>query len=290
MGRIIRIWRCRLYIMNLETLIESALREDIGSGDHTSLATLDATHQGEAFMQVKEVGVIAGLHMAQRVFDKVDLQLTVSLLAENGARVQRGDHVMQISGSQRSILAAERTALNFVQRLSGVATLTNRFVTALEGTKARLLDTRKTTPGWRELEKEAVRHGGGFNHRMGLYDMILIKDNHIAFCGGIAKAVERTRAYLQKNKLELRIEVEAGSLDEVKDALAARVDRIMLDNFSIADLRKAVELIAGAAETEASGGIGLDNVRDVAETGVDFISVGAVTHSARALDVSLEVL
>lgn len=276
--------------MNLETLIESALREDIGSGDHTSLATLDATHQGEAFMQVKEVGVIAGLHMAQRVFDKVDLQLTVSLLAENGARVQRGDHVMQISGSQRSILAAERTALNFVQRLSGVATLTNRFVTALEGTKARLLDTRKTTPGWRELEKEAVRHGGGFNHRMGLYDMILIKDNHIAFCGGIAKAVERTRAYLQKNKLELRIEVEAGSLDEVKDALAARVDRIMLDNFSIADLRKAVELIAGAAETEASGGIGLDNVRDVAETGVDFISVGAVTHSARALDVSLEVL
>lgn len=239
-------------------------------------------------MLVKEHGVIAGLRIAERVFKKLDPNMDVQILKEEGTHVHPGDRVMHISGNQLAILSAERTALNFVQRLSGVASLTSLFVKQLEGTATKLLDTRKTTPGWREIEKEAVQLGGGYNHRMGLYDMILIKDNHIDYSGGITKAVERTREYVKENNLVLKIEVETRNLDEVKDALAAKADRIMLDNFSLADLRVAVKTVGSQAETEASGGINLENVRSVAETGVDYVSVGALTHSARALDVSLE--
>jgi nicotinate-nucleotide pyrophosphorylase (carboxylating) len=271
-----------------DSLIDAALIEDIGSGDHTSLATLDSAASGQAYMLVKEDGVIAGLHLAEQVFLKLDRDLRVDILKPDGSEVRSGELVMSISGKQVSILSAERTALNFVQRLSGVATLTHRFVKALEGTGAKLLDTRKTTPGWRALEKEAVRLGGGHNHRMGLYDMILIKDNHVDYCGGVGPAVERTRSYLQQHDLKLEIEVEVRNLSEVEAALKARPDRILLDNFSVPELRKAVARIADAAETEASGGILLDNIRAVAESGVDYISVGAITHSAPALNVSLE--
>lgn len=274
--------------MNLDSLIEAALQEDIGSGDHTSLATLDNELTGSASMLVKAEGVIAGLRVAAMTFAKVDNSLLCETLIEDGSHVAPGDVVMQVTGKQVSILSSERVALNFVQQMSGIASLTNLFVKELEDTSTRLLDTRKTTPGWRELEKEAVRLGGGTNHRLGLHDMILIKDNHIDYCGGIVEAVKRTRKYLKSNDLDLRIEVETRNLGEVTEALEAKADRIMLDNFSLAALRKAVALIGHNAETEASGGIRLNNIKAVAQTGVDFVSVGALTHSAKALDVSLE--
>ena len=277
--------------MSVDSLIDAALSEDIGAGDHTSLACIDPASSGEAFTLVKQEGVIAGLHVAQRVFLKVDDGLRVTLSKNDGDRVAPGDRVMHVMGKQLSILSAERTALNFIQRMSGIATLTARYVKAIEGTKARLLDTRKTTPGWRELEKEAVRLGGGFNHRMGLHDMILIKDNHIAFCGGITKAIELVRTYLDIHHLDLRIEVETRNMDDVRQVISSgSVDRIMLDNFNMEQLGEAVSQICGQMETEASGGITLENVRQIADTGIDYISVGAITHSAPALDVSLEVV
>ena len=277
--------------MSVDSLIDAALSEDIGAGDHTSLACIDPASSGEAFTLVKQEGVIAGLHVACRVFLKVDPRLRVELLKNDGDRVAPGDRVMHVMGKQLSILSAERTALNFIQRMSGIATLTARYVKAIEGTKARLLDTRKTTPGWRELEKEAVRLGGGFNHRMGLHDMILIKDNHIAFCGGITKAIELVRTYLDIHHLDLRIEVETRNMDDVRQVISSgSVDRIMLDNFNMEQLGEAVSQICGQMETEASGGITLENVRQIADTGIDYISVGAITHSAPALDVSLEVV
>jgi len=268
-------------------LIDAALAEDVGAGDFTTLWTVPAERRAEATIVAKASGVIAGSEVAVEVFRRVDPDLHVEVAAGDGTAVAPGDVVMRIAGSARAILTAERTALNFLQQLSGVATVTRRYVDAIAGTGARVIDTRKTTPGMRLLEKAAVVAGGGANHRVGLYDMVMIKDNHIAAAGGITAAVEAVRV---RNQRGLRVEVETSTLAEVGEALAARVDRVMFDNMDPATLRAAVALTAAAErrpETEASGGITLETIRAAAETGVDFISVGALTHSAPALDLSL---
>jgi nicotinate-nucleotide pyrophosphorylase (carboxylating) len=271
-------------------LIDAALAEDVGPGDFTTLWTFPADRAGQAEIVAKAAGVIAGMDVAVEVFRCVDPSLVVHRDVADGAAVEPGVRVMAIEGSARSILTAERVALNFLQRLSGVATVTRAYVRAVEGTGARVIDTRKTTPGMRTLEKRAVRSGGGANHRHGLHDMVLIKDNHIAAAGGIPQAVEAVR---RQNDRGLKVEVETTTLDEVDQALAAGVDRIMFDNMPVPLLRQAVERVAAAGagrpETEASGGITLATIRHVAETGVDFISVGALTHSAPALDLSLRL-
>ena len=272
-------------------LIEAALAEDVGEGDFTSLWTVPAERRADAYIVCKaDHGVIAGSEVAVEVFRRVDPSLEIIPLAADGDVVTRGDLVMRIAGAARSILTAERTALNFLQQLSGVATVTHRYVDSVAGTGARVIDTRKTTPGMRRLEKAAVVAGGGANHRVGLFDMVMIKDNHIAAAGGITAAVQAVRAC---NDRGLRVEVETTSLDEVREALAAGVDRIMFDNMTPETMRDAVALVASAGdarpETEASGGITLETIRAFAETGVDFISVGALTHSAPALDLSLRI-
>jgi nicotinate-nucleotide pyrophosphorylase (carboxylating) len=271
-------------------LIEAALAEDVGAGDFTTLWTVPAERRGEAEIVAKAPGVIAGSEVAVEVFRRVDPALRVEVARGDGSAVRPGDGVMHIAGSAASILTAERTALNFLQQLSGVATLTRRYVDAVAGTGARVIDTRKTTPGMRLLEKAAVVAGGGSNHRVGLYDMVMIKDNHIAAAGGIMPAVEAVR---YRNNRGLRVEIETSTLAEVGEALAARVDRVMFDNMDPATMREAVALVAEAGEprpeTEASGGITLETIRAFAETGVDFISVGALTHSAPALDLSLRL-
>ncbi|MFL5542256.1 MAG: carboxylating nicotinate-nucleotide diphosphorylase [Longimicrobiaceae bacterium] len=271
-------------------LVEAALAEDVGAGDFTTLWTVPAERRGEAEIVAKAPGVIAGSEAAVEVFRRVDPALRVEVARGDGSAVRPGDGVMRIAGPARSILTAERTALNFLQRLSGVATLTRRYVDAIAGTGARVIDTRKTTPGMRLLEKAAVVAGGGSNHRVGLYDMVMIKDNHIAAAGGIMPAVEAVRL---RNGRGLRVEIETSTLFEVGEALAARVDRVMFDNMDPATMREAVALVAEAGEprpeTEASGGITLETIRAFAETGVDFISVGALTHSAPALDLSLRL-
>jgi nicotinate-nucleotide pyrophosphorylase (carboxylating) len=271
-------------------LIEAALAEDIGAGDFTTLWTVPADRRAQATIVAKAPGVIAGSEVAEEVFRRVDPALQVEVAMGDGSSVAPGDVAMRISGSARSILTAERTALNFLQQLSGVATVTRRYVNAIAGTGARVIDTRKTTPGMRLLEKAAVVAGGGANHRVGLYDMVMIKDNHIAAAGGIMPAVEAVRV---RNDRGLRVEVETTTLAEVGEALAARVDRVMFDNMAPAAMREAVALVAAAGaarpETEASGGITLETIRAFAETGVDFISVGALTHSAPALDLSLRL-
>ena len=269
-----------------EAIIDLALAEDIGTGDITTLATVPAEAAARATMLVKAEGVISGLDAAAAVFRRVDSRIEVTLRAAGGTRVSPGDIVAEIAGPARGILMAERVALNLVQRLSGVATLTARYVAAVAGTNARIVDTRKTTPGLRILEKQAVRDGGGHNHRVGLADGVLIKDNHLAAIGGpdrIARAIARAFA-----PHTIKIEVEVTTLEEVEQALAAGADAILLDNMDLATMRRAVELVGGRALVEASGGINLDTVRAVAETGVDLISVGALTHSAPALDVSLD--
>ncbi len=269
--------------------IDQALKEDIGSGDHSSLASIPQGTRGKARMIVKDKGVIAGLELSRVIFLHNDPGLEVSLLLQDGDKVSRGDIALTVSGSVHAILRTERLVLNLIQRLSGIATATARMVAKIEGTGCRLLDTRKTTPGLRLLEKWAVKTGGGENHRMGLYDMIMLKDNHIDYAGGIRAAVERTVQYLEKKGLDLKIEVETRNLEEVKQALdTGKVDRIMLDNFSPEALREAVALIDKKAETEASGGITEDTIRVYASTGVDFISVGALTHSVKSLDISLK--
>lgn len=269
-------------------LIDIAFAEDIGEGDHTSLATINSDEKGESIIVAKDDGVIAGVQLAEFIFNKVDSELKVTLLVNDGDVVKYGDVVMEIAGSSRSMLTAERTVLNFIQRLSGVSTQTAKYVRLLNGLHTQILDTRKTTPGMRLLEKWAVKMGGGANHRIGLYDMILIKDNHVDFAGGIAAALSRTKQYLAQNNLELKIEIETRTLDEVNQVLEiGGVHRIMLDNFSPALLKEAVALINGRFETEASGGITLDTLREYAETGVDFISSGALTHSIKALDLSM---
>ena len=268
-------------------LIHRALREDIGDGDHSALACIPASAAGTAVVVAKEPGVVAGLELARLVFHEVDPAIAVETLVSDGAPVARGTKVLRATGPTQSLLTAERTVLNFMQRLSGIATTTNRYVQLVAGTGARLLDTRKTTPGYRALEKWAVTMGGGMNHRMGLYDMVMLKDNHCDFAGGITAAVQATRQYLSHKGLNLKIEVETRNVNEVEEALKAGVDRIMLDNFSVEDTHTAVALIGGRAETESSGGITEANLRSYAETGVDFISVGALTHSIKSLDLSM---
>lgn len=275
-------------IPNLDELIGMALREDIGDGDHSTLACIPPQAAGTAKMVAKEDGILCGVEVGERVFGLVDPTLKVVRLKKDGDNVAKGDVVMLIEGHSGSILTAERTALNFMQRLSGIATETHRMVGMLDGLHTRLLDTRKTTPNMRLLEKYAVACGGGTNHRIGLYDMVMLKDNHIDFAGGIEAAIDRTRQYLKDNNKELKIEIEVRNLDELQRVLDhGGVDRIMLDNFDIDTLREAVKRIGHRFETEASGGITDKTLRAYAETGVDFISVGALTHHIKSLDLSL---
>lgn len=274
-----------------EDLIDRALAEDIGDGDHTTLSTIPAEAHGSARLLVKEDGVLAGVELARAIAERFDPDLHMKVLLRDGARVSKGEVAFTIAGPARSILITERLILNFMQRMSGIASLTQRFVQVLNGTGCRVMDTRKTTPGLRAIEKWAVSLGGGLNHRHGLYDMVLIKDNHIDMAGGIGPALRAARAYLDAKGLDLRIEIETRDLAEVEEVLAhGGADRIMLDNFALDVQRMAVDRIAGACETEASGGITLANARDHAETGVDFISVGALTHSVPGLDLSLKAM
>ncbi|MBQ9417778.1 MAG: carboxylating nicotinate-nucleotide diphosphorylase [Bacteroidales bacterium] len=275
-------------IDNLDSLIRSALAEDLGDGDHSTLACIPPDAHGVAKMVAKQAGVLCGARVGERVFQLVDSGLHVELLKADGDELHVGDVVLTVEGRCASILTAERTALNFMQRLSGIATETRRMVGLLEGLHTRLLDTRKTTPNMRLLEKYAVACGGGTNHRIGLYDMVMLKDNHIDFAGGIAQAIDRTHAYLAAKGKQLKIEIEVRNLDELRQVLAhGGVDRIMLDNFSVDTLREAVRMIGHRYETEASGGITEATLRSYAETGVDFISVGALTHHIKSLDLSL---
>jgi nicotinate-nucleotide pyrophosphorylase (carboxylating) len=271
------------------SLIDAALAEDVGPGDFTTLWTVPEGRRAEARIVAKASGVVAGSEVAAEVFRRVDPSLEIEVTAPDGTALEPGDLAMRVAGAARSILTAERTALNFLQRLSGVATVTRAYVRAVEGTGARIIDTRKTTPGMRRLEKAAVLAGGGANHRVGLHDMVMIKDNHIAAAGGITAAVEAVRA---RNDRGIKVEVETTNLDEVREALRAGADRIMFDNMTPALMRQAVALVHETdprPETEASGGITLETIRAAAETGVDFVSVGALTHSAPALDLSLQL-
>ncbi|MDX5320415.1 MAG: carboxylating nicotinate-nucleotide diphosphorylase [Bacteroidota bacterium] len=273
----------------IHEFILRSLQEDIGNGDHSSLAAIPAGTKGKAQMIIKEEGVLAGVELAETVFHISDPELNVQTLLKDGEAVQYGQIALTVEGSVHSILRTERLVLNLIQRLSGIATRTHQMNQLIAGTSCRLLDTRKTTPGLRLLEKWAVKTGGGENHRIGLYDMVMLKDNHNDYAGGITKAVANTVAYLKENKLDLKIEVETRNIKEVKEALATgHVDRIMLDNFSPEAMKEAVALIGGRVETEASGGITEANIRAYAETGVDFISVGALTHSVKSLDISLK--
>ncbi len=276
---------------DLDLFIENALKEDIGDGDHTSLACIPGDKKGKARLLVKEPGVLAGISVAPLVFKKIDKDIRLDVYLKDGSLIYPGDVAFIVEGKILALLQAERTVLNIMQRMSGIATVTRRYADALKGLKTRVLDTRKTTPGMRMLEKEAVHTGGGVNHRMGLYDMILIKDNHIDFAGGIREAIESSRAYLKKTGKDLKIEVEARSLEDVKAILGTGgVDRIMLDNFTPENTRLAVKMIGNKVETESSGGITLENLRQYAECGVDYISVGALTHHIDSLDLSLDAI
>lgn len=276
------------YLTNLDEIISMALREDVGDGDHSTLACIPQTAQGKAKMVAKKQGVLCGMTVGERVFHLVDPELKVTCLKEDGAQIEVGEIVMLVEGRAASILTAERTALNFMQRLSGIATQTHKMVGMLEGMHTRLLDTRKTTPNMRLLEKYAVKCGGGTNHRIGLYDMVMLKDNHIDFAGGIEAAIDRTQAYLKEKNKDLKIEVEVRNMDELERVMQhGGVDRIMLDNFDVPTLKKAVERIGGKYETEASGGITEETLRDYATSDVDFISVGVLTHHIKSLDLSL---
>lgn len=269
--------------------IKRSLQEDLGSGDHSSLASIPAGKQGKARLIFKEDGIVGGIELAIQIFKIVDHALKIEVFKKDGDLVKYGDIGLHVSGSVHSILVSERLVLNCMQRLSGIATITNKIVKKIEGTNTRILDTRKTTPGLRMFEKWAVTVGGGDNHRFGLYDMIMLKDNHVDYAGGITKAVESTVDYLAKNNLKLAIEVETRNLNEVQEALSQpAVDRIMFDNFSPELMEEAVQLVNHKKETEASGGITIENVRDYAKTGVDFISIGALTHSVKSLDISLK--
>lgn len=273
----------------LRSFIINALAEDTGEGDHSSLASIPASATGRARLLVKENGIISGLRVAREVFSVTDPSLAVVLLMNDGTRVKYGDIALTVEGKVQPILRAERLVLNIMQRMSGIATATALYTEKVRDTGARITDTRKTTPGMRALEKEAVRTGGGVNHRMGLYDMIMLKDNHVDYAGGISAAIIRTKEYLRIKGLDLKIEVEARNIREVREILeTGGADRIMLDNFNIPDTRSAVKLIAGRTETESSGGITLENVRDYALCGVDYISIGALTHHIKSLDMSLK--
>jgi nicotinate-nucleotide pyrophosphorylase (carboxylating) len=278
-------------VVTADPLIRVELEADLGDGDRTSEWTIPADAAGEAWITAKEDGIVCGVAIASRVFEYVDATVEVVERVEDGARVVPGDRVLGVSGSLRSILAAERTALNFLARLSGIATLTGRYMEAVAGTACRVADTRKTTPGWRELEKYAVATGGGMNHRRGLYDMVLIKENHIRAAGGVAAAIEAARPGARREGLE--VEIEVTNQLELVEALAYAPDRVLLDNMTLDELTAAVAIVRRSSRPhpriEASGGVTLDTVRDIAGTGVDYVSVGALTHSARALDFSLLV-
>ncbi len=273
----------------VSNIIDLAILEDIGDGDHSSAGSITNGVQGKARLLVKDQGVIAGIHLAEHIMKKIDEQVVFNRFIDEGSEVTQGDIAFTVEGNVHSILQAERLMLNFMQRMSGISTITKRLVDKIEGTGARLLDTRKTTPGLRVFEKYAVKLGGGENHRIGLYDMVMLKDNHNDYAGGITAAVNQTVKYLNKKGKSLQIEVETRNLEEVKEALATgHVDRIMFDNFSPELMVKGVKLVNGQCETEASGGITEDTIRSYAETGVDFISVGALTHSVKSLDLSLK--
>lgn len=275
--------------MNSREFIEAALKEDIGDGDFSTLACIAPATKGRAVLKIKEKGLLAGVTLAQEIFYFLEPESVFNIYKQDGDSVSTGEIAFEVEASVHTILKAERLALNCMQRMSGIATLTRTYVDAVKGHKAEVLDTRKTTPLFRMCEKEAVRIGGGRNHRMGLYDMVMLKDNHIDFCGGIEQAIERTNDYLRSNCLDLRIEIETRSIDDVRRVLAhGHVDRIMLDNYTPAQLVEAVKLIDGRYETEASGGITLENIGEYAATGVDLISVGALTHHAVSLDLSLK--
>ena len=274
---------------SLEILINSALTEDVGEGDHTSLACIPIDSVGKAQLIINEAGILAGVHMAEKIFKKIDPGIQFKLLLDDGHGIKPGDIAFKVKGSVHTILKCERLVLNIMQRMSGIATQTNIYVKKLEGLKTRILDTRKTTPGMRQLEKMAVKIGGGENHRIGLFDMILIKDNHIDFAGGIENAITRTNEYLKKTNKNIKVEIEARNIDDVKEILKiGKVNIIMLDNFTAKDTKEAVKLIKGSYDIESSGKITLENVRDYAECGVDFISIGELTHRFKSLDMSIK--
>jgi len=276
---------------DFKQLIDLWFAEDIGDGDHTTLSCIPDTAVGKSQLIIKENGVLAGVEIARQIFAAFDPSLKMTEFIKDGAEVKVGDVAFVVEGKIQSLLQTERLMLNIMQRMSGVATRTREYVKALEGTNTRVLDTRKTTPGLRLLEKEAVKIGGGVNHRIGLYDMILLKDNHVDFAGGIAAAIQRTKAYLKENGKDLKIEIEVRSFDELAQVMdQGGVDRIMLDNFTPENTRKAVDIIAGKYETESSGGITFATLKDYAQCGVDYISVGALTHSVKSLDMSFKAV
>ncbi len=272
----------------IDDLLTLAFAEDVGDGDHTTLSTIPADAMGKQQLIVKEEGILAGVDVARMVFDKFDPSLKMTVFINDGAHVKPGDVAFVVEGPVRSLLQTERTMLNIMQRMSGIATMTAKYQEKLSGLKTKVLDTRKTTPGMRMLEKEAVKIGGGMNHRIGLFDMILIKDNHVDFAGSITNAVNRARAYLKEKGKDLKIEVEVRNTSEIEEALSLNVDRIMLDNFTPERTREAVKFINGRCEIESSGGITLDTLREYGECGVDYISVGALTHSVKGLDMSFK--
>ncbi len=272
-----------------DALIDLAFAEDIGDGDHTTLCCIPEDAMGKSHLLIKEDGVLAGVDMARKVFQRFDPTMQMEVFIEDGTHVKKGDIAFVVTGKIRSLLQTERLMLNIMQRMSGIATMTGKYVKLLEGTGAHVLDTRKTTPGLRMIEKQAVKIGGGMNHRIGLFDMILLKDNHVDFAGGIANAIDRCHHYLQEKGLDLKIEIEVRNFDELQQVLdKGGVTRIMLDNFSVSDTKKAVDLIDHRYEVESSGGITFETIRSYAEQGVDFISVGALTHSVKGLDMSFK--
>lgn len=277
----------------LNHLVEEALREDIGDGDHSTLSSIDPAARGKAVLKIKEDGVLAGMEVAEKIFRFKEPGIIFTPFKKDGEPMQYGEKAFEVEAHVHTILQCERLVLNCMQRMSGIATLTRKYTSLLEGYKTKLLDTRKTTPNFRLLEKEAVRIGGGVNHRFGLYDMIMLKDNHIDYCGGIEKAIDKAWQYVQEQKPGLKIEVETRSLEDVQKVMAmgkGKVFRIMLDNFKPEQIKEAVALIGEDFETEASGGINLDNITDYAKAGVDFVSVGALIHQARSLDLSLKAM
>ena len=275
----------------VDRLIDLSFAEDIGDGDHTTLCCIPEDAMGKSKLLIKEDGILAGVEIAKEVFHRFDPTMQVEVFMGDGSKVKKGDVAMIVTGKVRSLLQTERLMLNIMQRMSGIATMTSKYVERLEGTHTRVLDTRKTTPGMRMLEKQAVKIGGGCNHRIGLFDMILLKDNHVDFSGGIANAINRCHEYLKEKGLDLKIEIEVRNFEELKQAMdCGGIDRIMLDNFSVEDTKKAVETVGGKYETESSGGITFDTLRDYAECGVDFISVGALTHSVKGLDMSFKAV
>lgn len=279
------------YGLSIEQIINLAFQEDLGSGDHTSLSTIDASRRGKVALFVKETGVLAGTDLARKIYHHFDPEISIQMILKDGTDIKPGDIAFFAEGKVISLLSCERLVLNFMQRMSGIATRTKKMTILLEGTNTKVLDTRKTTPLLRELEKAAVKIGGGENHRFGLYDMILIKDNHVDFAGGIQNALQRTKKYLLEKKINIEIEIEVRNLTELQEVLDfGGVKRVLLDNFNIETLRQAVAIVDGKIQTEASGGITLENVRSYAETGVDYISSGALTHHIKSMDLSLKAI